>query len=409
MDLSMMKNSIHCLLLSVLAAMSLLFSMQSMASPKIIFWNGHQHANYIVALIDEFQKRYGIEVELHQFLSPQLRDEVLTQARANQLPDLLYIPGDFVGLYQEINLTPVPAEWVVDELSPRLRDVGKVAGNYYGIPLFQGNHLMLFYNRALIKTAMLSWQELNVQMQDLPADMDYPITWNYREMYWLIPFMSAFGAWPLEADQITLNTPQMEQALTFYKSLANEGVVDPECDHDCSVARFKAGKSAYMINGDWVVRDLEKEMGDKLGIAMLPKIGEKAMVPMFSGYVLAYPNLSEKSVKFEMLKKFTQFCQSKLAQKIIRDQGGLMPVNDDVLAETGVVTTENNRMVINQMESTKPMPTSPNMTIAWSAMNKGFSRFMDHHYSVSKTVQFMQRVADKELARRKGISNSGDQ
>jgi len=399
-----MKRIFHYVLLVVSLLFNLSFSSSLFATQKIILWNGHQHANYMTKLVDAFQKQSGIEVELHQFLSPQLRDELLTQASSNQLPDLLYIPGDFIGLYEEINLSPVPADWMADTLDLRVRETGKVAGNYYGVPLFQGNHLMLFYNRTMVKKPIATWDELKLQMQDFPAQMQYPITWNYREMYWLIPFMSAFGASPLDGARITFDTPQMEAALTFYKQLASESVVDSECDHDCSVARFKSGKSAYMINGDWVIRDLQKEMGDKLGIAMLPNIGEKPMKPMFSSYVLTYPNLSEKSSKFTMLHKFTQFAQSKQAQEIIRDQGGLMPVNNEVLLQDKKEKTENQKAILQQMQSTQPMPTSPNMNIAWTAMAKGFSRFMDHHYNVKKAVQLMQRLADRELKRRKLVS-----
>jgi maltose-binding protein MalE len=408
MDLFDMKKLTQCTLFIIPFVVNLFFSTQLWATPKIIFWNAHQHANYVVKLVEEFQKSSAIEVELYQFLSPKLRDEVLTQARTNQLPDLLYVPGDFVGLYREINLTPVPADWQNTDIEPRVRDAGKVDGNYYGVPLFQGNHLMLFYNRALVKKPIATWAELKTQMKDFPADMQYPITWNYREMYWLVPFMSAFGSWPLEGDKITLDTPQMQQALTFYKALANDNVVDTNCDHDCSVERFKAGKSVYMINGDWVIRDLEKAMGDKLGIAMLPKIGNKVMRPMFSSYVLAYPNLSKDSLKFEMLKKFTQFAQSKQAQEIIRDQGGLMPVNNQALTQDARATSENKKVVIKQMRSTKTMPTSPNMSIAWSAMSKGFNRLMDHNYTVQQSVQLMQRVADREVKRRKRVSNPSD-
>lgn len=401
-----MKKSIYYVSLVFSLLLNLSFSSSLFAAQKIILWNGHQHANYMTKLVDAFQKQSGIEVELHQFLSPQLRDELLTQASTNQLPDLLYIPGDFIGLYKEINLSPVPVDWMADTLNRRVKETGKVAGHYYGVPLFQGNHLMLFYNRSLVKKPIATWHELKLQMQDFPAEMQYPITWNYREMYWLIPFMSAFSAWPLDAEQITLNTPQMQAALTFYKQFVSEGIVDSECDHDCSVRRFKSGKSAYMINGDWVVRDLQKEMGDKLGIAMLPNVGQKPMKPMFSSYVLTYPNLSEKSSKFSLLHKFTQFSQSKLAQEIIRDQGGLMPVNNDVLLQYEKEKSENSKAILQQMQSTLPMPTSPNMNIAWTAMAKGFSRFMDHHYSVEKTVELMQRVAERELKRRKRLSET---
>lgn len=384
----------------ILLCITSIFSSHLFAGDKIVFWNGHQHAEYMVKIVDEFQKKTGIEIELHQFLSDQLRDEVLAQADTDELPDLLCVPGDFVGLYKEINLTPVPDEWVSPKLDVRVKDSGKIEGINYGIPLFQGNHLMLFYNRSLVTDPIQDWDQLEAQRADLPKEMQYPFTWNYREMYWLIPFMSGFDSWPIDEDKITLNTPEMVDALNFYKSLADAGFVDTECDHNCGVNHFNAGQSAYMINGDWVLHGLEETMGDKLGIAMLPKIKGKAMTPMFSSYVLAYPALSKNSKKFEQLKKFSLFAQGKLAQEIIRDQGGLMPVNNDVLKQQSKAKTENELVVIKQMRASRTMPTSNKMAITWSAMTKGFTRFMDHGYPAEKTVILMQRAADKEIKRR---------
>lgn len=374
------------------------------AQQKIVFWNGHQHAEYMVKIVDEFHKKTGIEVELHQFLSPQLRDEVMNQANSNQLPDMLYVPSDFVGLYKEIKLASVPSDWISPKLDIRVKDSGKIDNMNFGVPLFQGNHLMLFYNRALVESPITDWDQLDNQISTLPENMQFPFTWNYREMYWLIPFMSAFGTWPIENHKITLNTPEMVDALNYYKHLAKMGYVDTTCDHNCSVERFKTGESAYMINGDWVIRDLQNSMGDNLGVAMLPQIEGKEMVPMFSTYVLAYPGLNSNNKKFESLKQFTLFAQDKLAQQIIRDQGGLMPVNNDLLAEQHNAKTKNAAMVLKQMQNTRTMPISNKMAITWSAMGKGFTRFMDHNYTAEKTAILMQRVADKEIKRRNKIA-----
>jgi len=373
------------------------------AEEKIVFWNGHQHAEYMVKIVDEFHKKTGIKVDLHQFLSPQLRDEVLNQANSNQLPDMLYVPSDFVGLYKEIKLASVPSDWISPKLDIRVKDSGKIDNINYGVPLFQGNHLMLFYNRALVDSPITDWAQLDNHISTLPENIQFPFTWNYREMYWLIPFMSAFGAWPIENDKISLNTPEMVDTLNYYKYLAKMGYVDTECDHNCSVDRFKTGKSAYMINGDWVIRDLENAMEDNLGIAMLPRIQGKEMVPMFSSYVLAYPGLNPNNKKFELLKQFTLFAQDKLAQQIISDQGGLMPVNNDLLTKQGNAKTENAAIVIKQMQQTRTMPISNKMAITWSAMAKGFTRFMDHNYPAEKTAILMQRVADKEIKRRSKV------
>ena len=95
-----------------------------------------------------------------------------------------------------------------------------------------------------------------------------------------------------------------------------------------------------------------------------------------------------------------------MAQRIIRDQGGLIPVNNDVLAENTKEKTENKKAVIKQMRSTQTLPASRDMMIAWSAMAKGLSRFIDHNYNAQKTVQLMQQIAERELKRRQRMSDN---
>jgi len=377
----------------------LLFTANTLASEKIVFWSAHQHAEYLNTIIDKFQKDNDIEIELHHFLAPKLREELILQAKNNRSPDILYVPGDFVGMHKVLNLSPVPDDWMLEQLDLRVRETGKVSGQYYGVPLFQGNHLMMFYNRELIKKSATSWQELYEQLSALPKDMKEPLAWSYGEMFWLIPFMSAFDAWPLKGDTITLDTPEMAKTLSFYKKFADDKLISVRCSHDCSVDKFKSGKAAYMINGDWIINDLNKSMGDTLGIAVLPKVGNKLMLPMFSSYVLAYPDLSKSGKNLAIIKKFTQFVQGTWAQQVVRDEGALLPVNSDVLAQKQELRSENQKAVIAQMQQTKTMPTSPNMTIAWLAMSKGFSRFMRHNYTSEKAAQLMQQVADKELKR----------
>lgn len=384
---------------------TLFFSIQAIATPKIVFWSTQQHNEYLDKIITNFEKKYQVEIELQQFLAEDLRDEVVTLSRTAELPDMLYIPSDFVGMHKEIKLSPIPEIWFSQELSPKVRSISKIANVNYGVPVFQGNHLMLFYNRDLITKPMTDWQELKAQAQTLKNKVNYPIGWHYREMYWLVPFMSAYQAWPLEGNEITLNTPEMVKALYFYQGLAQEGMVDVNCDHDCSVDRFKNGQTAYLINGDWIIRSLEETMGDKLGIAILPKVEGQTMYPMFGSYVLAFPNLQKDSEKYKILEKFALYLQEDDVQQLILDEAGLMPINDKVLAESYIHMDDNMKAVMAQVNLTRPLPTSPNMSTAWFSMKRGAERLIDHNYSPEKAAKFMQRTADKEIKRQKNMAN----
>ncbi len=370
------------------------------AANKLTLWNAHNPSQYLDSAILKFEQNYPVSVEKNNFLSERLREEVLNQARTNTLPDILYVPSDFVGMHQLISLSPVPQGWIVDENQQRILNAGYTDGQQYGIPLFQGNHLVLYYNKSIVKQAIATWSELLEQHAALAQEGYETIVWNFAEMYWFIPFLTAFDGWPLDRGKITLNTEPMRKALRYYKELRDIGLVDPNCNHDCSVARFKSGEVAYMINGDWIYNDLSQTLGDQLGVAILPSIQGKTMKPMFSGYVLAFPRLSENSKKYQAIKAFSLYMQGDKAQDIIYQEGGLIPANGHVLSQYQHSLSANDQQMLLQMQQTKAMPSAEEMTLVWLALQRGFNRYMEHHYSVEQATEYMQSIADREIEKR---------
>lgn len=372
----------------------------SQANAKVTLWNAHNPSQYLDNAIAEFEKQSGVTVEKNNFLSERLREEVLNQARTNTLPDILYVPSDFVGMHELISLAPVPKDWIIPQTEPRVLKAGFTDNEQYGVPLFQGNHLVLYYNKDLVEQPVSSWAELLEQQSELSQGEQQAIVWNYSEMYWFIPFLTAFQGWPLNEGKITLDTPEMQQALKFYKQLKDIGLVDPKCNHDCSVERFKKGQSAYMINGDWIYNDLKQNMAEQLGVSTLPNIKGEPMLPMFSGYVLAFPRLSRSDENYQQIKQFSTFMQQQSAQSIIYHQGGLIPANVELVSKIISDNNPNEQNMLKQMEETRAMPGDAEMTVVWLALERGFNRYMDHNYSVEQATQLMQTIADKEIRKR---------
>lgn len=370
------------------------------AADKLTLWNAHNPSQYLDSAILQFEQNHQITIEKNNFLSERLREEVLNQARTNTLPDILYVPSDFVGMHQLISLSPVPKDWIAEDNQQRILSAGFTDGEQYGVPLFQGNHLVLYYNKNLVKQPVTSWSELLEQQAALAQDGQETIVWNFAEMYWFIPFLTAFDGWPLDQGKITLDTEPMRNALRYYKDLRDIGLVDATCNHDCSVERFKNGEAAYMINGDWIYSDLSQAMGEQLGVSVLPTIQGKAMKPMFSGYVLAFPGLSEASKNYQLIKAFSLYMQGDKAQDIVYQEGGLIPANEHVLANYQHSQSSNDQQMLLQMEQTKAMPSAKEMTIVWLALQRGFNRYMEHNYTVEQATQYMQAIADKEIEKR---------
>ncbi|WP_220718093.1 sugar ABC transporter substrate-binding protein [Agarivorans litoreus] len=383
----------------ILLLIGLMFTL-AQANAKVTLWNAHNPSQYLDNAIIEFERLSGVTVEKNNFLSERLREEVLNQARTNTLPDILYVPSDFVGMHDLISLAPVPKDWIIPQIEPRVLKAGFTDNQQYGLPLFQGNHLVLYYNKDLVKQPVSSWAELLEQQSALSQGEQRAIVWNYSEMYWFIPFLTAFQGWPLNDGKITLDTKEMQQALTFYKQLKDIGLVDPKCNHDCSVERFKSGQSAYMINGDWIYKELKQSMDERLGVSTLPNIKGQPMLPMFSGYVLAFPRLSTSDENYQQIKQFSGFMQQHDAQSIIYQQGGLIPANVELVSKIIKDNNPNEQNMLKQMDKTRAMPGAAEMTVVWLALDRGFNRYMEHNYSVEQATQFMQTIADKETRKR---------
>ena len=215
-----------------------------------------------------------------------------------------------------------------------------------------------------------------------------------------MPFLTAFDGWPLLQGKITLDTEAMRNALRYYKELRDIGLVDATCNHDCSVERFKNGEAAYMINGDWIYNDLNQAMGEDLGVSVLPTIQGNTMKPMFSGYVLAFPRLFENRKNYQSIKAFSLYMQGDKAQGIIYQEGGLIPANKQVLANYQHSQSTNDQQMLLQMEQTRAMPSDKEMTIVWLALQRGFTRYMEHNYTVEQATEYMQAIADKEIEKR---------
>ncbi len=68
-------------------------------------------------------------------------------------------------------------------------------------------------------------------------------------MFWLIPFLGAFDAFPYQQGQVNLKSPGTVSAFEFYLGLANKSIVQPQCNYQCAFDKFVAGNLAYTING----------------------------------------------------------------------------------------------------------------------------------------------------------------
>ena len=385
-----MPSSKICVCLVLLLSASLCRA----AAPSLVFWNNQQASDVAAAICKDFTRQTGIKVDVSWISQADYRTSLLRHAIDRDPPDVALVAGDFLALQKELDLSPIPVSVQARGLVPTALAGGHYNGEMYGAPVVWGNHLMLFYNRELVKTPARTFAELEQQHQTMRERGIRALAMSFGEMYWFVPFLGAFGGWPLAADgSLALNTPAMVQALDFYFGMVDKGLTQKECRNSCILERFANGEFAYAIAGDWDYRGLQEKMGDKLGVAIMPSIEQRQLVPMFSSYVLIFPGKRLEGPKREALIRFLKYMQSPAVQRRWSREANLFPVNEKIFREATANADANMKASLAQLHLARAMPNDRAMSFAWEGMAKGFSAMYNGRLKAAAAAELMQTHA----------------
>ncbi|WP_158589158.1 sugar ABC transporter substrate-binding protein [Alginatibacterium sediminis] len=366
----------------------------SWGGTTLTLWNIHDAHEYIERISKEYFEQQDIEIEVSTYLLEPMKTELLARKGRSSMPDMLIVPADFLGMHVELDFIPLDDSWSLNLINDSARQSANLNNTYYGLPLLQGNHLMLYYNKQWVKTPAKNWQAMFDQQSKLAKQGVETIVWEYDQMFWFMPFYGAFGGNPVIDGDVNLDNPAMVSALDAYKNLYDKGLVRRDCDNYCAESSFKAGKQAYVITGDWALSDFSEALGENLGIAELPAIGELKLVPMSSSYVLVVPGQVD-GARLAEIKKYAQHLVSYETQIETYNETKLLPTNAQAFDQVSKNSSGLDREILNQFAQGQGMPIDPAMGIAWEVMTHSFRRFMDQGFSAWRTAKYMQQLADK--------------
>jgi ABC-type glycerol-3-phosphate transport system substrate-binding protein len=401
-------NRLFALLFALLS--TFLLSVQAI---EISMW--HTRPSFETALInqfcDEFEKAYMSSKHMSPKQAPAItvtctsinfanfKPDLVSGAYENRLPDLAIVPADFLGLHDVLKISPLKETPLPKEVSKDSFKTVSVDGNVWGIPLLQGNHLLLYYNRALVDQPLKNFEALWTQPQvKTKKDVDY-IGWSYAEMYWFVPFLGAYGGWPVTESGVDLNTPAMVKALDYYAKFRKHGVIDDLCNYQCVRTKFFGNKLAYVIDGDWAFKEYQKQLGDYLGEAELPKADGRSIISMYSSHSLAFLNHSLESDKRPVLLAFANYLTSADVQRRWHEKTGQLPVHSTVLKEIIATDDKDMQISLKQLAQSKQMPITSSMTYAWQAMSRGFTRHINHDIPLEQAVDYMLISFERDIKR----------
>ncbi|MEA4884172.1 MAG: extracellular solute-binding protein [Clostridia bacterium] len=412
-----MKRAIASSLL-VLLLLVLIVPVGYAAEKKITFtiWTKESEAQgvlqEIVKLASDFAKsRPGLTFEVINYGVEDLRQNFQSAAFAGTGPDLLWTVSDHAGPFVAMKIIkPVDDLFGKDYLGgfarPGLEAV-ELDGKTWGVPISVGNHLMLMYNKKLIKTPPQNTDELIKIGKELTRDLNkdgkpdqYGLVYNLNEPFFFAPWLGGFGGWPLDGTKPTLGTQAMVDALQFVHDLKYVHKIVPlECDYDGADALFKEGKAAMLINGDWALAGYQTDEVKKkvdFAVARIPMVAKTGRwpSPMTSGIYFMLPEYLSGE-KLEIAKEFVKYCTSSEVQLMFTKKYKRLPalasaLNSPLVSADPILKGSADQMVVG-----KPMPTVSEMRAAWDAMRPNQEAVMADKMSAKDAATAMQNACEK--------------
>jgi maltose-binding protein MalE len=357
----------------------------------------HFNAAHTGAVIDTLYKE-----------NEELRNLFVIAAVAGQGPDIIYGPADNVGVLVTTQ-TILPLEKIFpEEFFARFTPQGIVSWKEarWLVADQIGNHLTLVYNTELVPKPPGTLDELISIGQTLTRDtngdgkMDqYGLTWNYREPYFFIPFLTAFGGWVMDKDgHPTLDNDQTVQAIQFVLDLRDKYKIIPkEGDYEIADMLFKEKRTAMIINGPWSWAGYHVPHGSMIAPLPMNSANGRWAEPMISakGYSV---NANLPASKLAVVREAIDFLTSAEVQTEMATKLATTPVDRSVIDSPAIRSNPVLVASMHQIEHGRAMPIVPQMRAIWEGMRGPYQLVMNGAITAKEAAKRMQREAEKNIA-----------
>ncbi len=371
---------------------------------EIVIWaqmDPEERTRLEANLADYMKEHAGTKVQVVNYDTENLRQQFQTAAGGGSGPALVFGPSDQVGPLSLLQLIrpldqTMPAGFF-DRFVPQALDT--LAGHLWAAPDQVGNHLMLVYNKALVKTAPATHDDFVRIAKANTGPGRYGFAMNFNEPYWLAPFLAGFGGWVMDAQgQPTLDTPAMRQALAYLADLKNrQGICPKESDYQIAETLFLEGKAAMIVNGPWSWSKYRKS-GIDLGIAPLWKLPNGQLAaPMTAskGYSI---NVNIKDSELPAVIELVTYLTSPKATLRDAVSLGVLPSHREAWAAAEIQGDPILQMSQTGYSLGRRMPVTPEMRVLWDVMRPGMQQVMNSSLSPAAAAKKMQADAVQQIA-----------
>ncbi|MBO8156238.1 MAG: extracellular solute-binding protein [Bacillaceae bacterium] len=361
---------------------------------KLVVWVNDEESQKqaLQDIFAKYEEETGIQVEAVPMSMLDQVEALSLDGPAGRGPDIYFQPhdriGDIVlrGLAEPIDLSDVEDQYVETAIHAVTYD-----GKTWGVPSVVETY-GVFYNKDLIDKAPETVDELMSIAEEYTntANDEYGFLMEAANFYFVYPFFKTYGGYVFkkedgayDVEDIGLANEGAVQGGELIQSWFTNGYIPVEINPDIMNGLFTDGKVAAVLTGPWALADYKKELGDRLGTAILPKIdGEVAQSFVGVKSWMLSPYSEHKKWAADLMKFMTNEENAKHYFEI----AGEMPANNAALNSETLQNDELIKAFAEQVQYGEPMPSAPEMQQVWEPINNALS-FIANGEPVETTLQ----------------------
>ncbi len=338
----------------------------------LVIWHSWQdaEADLLDAWIDAYTEEMSdVAVETRFIPFDDLRSTYENNAGTPDGPDLLIGAADWAGGFHQdgfaLALNDIVAGTDLESnLTEAAWDLMAFDGNRYGVPVTLDG-VALYYNRDFIDDDEVpeTFDDMLELAEELSEGDDVGLLFNNGFYHSAGIYFGLDGQLFDAEDNNLWNTD--EAAVGFLEAhvdvfSANEAFYTGDNN------LFREGRAAMIIDGVWNLGTYTDDLGDRLGVALLPDVGEDMPWRPFFGGKGFYVNNTTENV--DAAVSFLTFVTSPDGLALGSELAGHVPPSDAVEVENEAIG-----VFAAQFAVGVPLPTSPTMGAYWEPLGNALT------------------------------------
>lgn len=352
------------------------------------------YIDFIEEIAPAFEEEHGVTIKVSEKDMFDTLEALPLDGPAGLAPDVMIAPYDRVGnLGQQGHLAEYtfPEDGRYDETDEKQVTFEE---KIYGAP-FVIEALVLYYNKDLLDAAPETFEELEALIDDerfafaSESGKSTVFLANWLDFYSTYGLLAGHGGYVFGQDgtdptDVGLNDPGAIEGIAYatkwFQDVWPQGMMDATSAGDFIDAQFTGGNTAAIIGGPWQAATYN-EAGLNYGVSAIPTLPNgEAYQPFAGGKAWIISNYAEDK---ELAEEWLTYVTNEENQKILYDMRAEIPANNFTKEEVSQGDNELTSAVIEQYNTSVPMPNIPEMAEVW----KGAETLMFDAASGNKTPE----------------------